>query len=88
MTADQLDIELVQDTERARWAATVLKRYHHDTDLDRLLRTRLVRIDDHLRGGHSHPVLTLGLGFADCHESMPFFAVTRTNALALGDRQP
>ncbi len=70
MTADGLDIELVKDTERARWAATVLKRYHRDTDLDRLLRTRLIRIDDQLRGGHSHPVLTLGLGFADCDERL------------------
>ncbi len=70
MTADGLDIELVKDTERARWAATVLKRYRGDTDLDRLLRTRLIRIDDQLRGGHSHPVLTLGLGFADCDERL------------------
>ena len=70
MTVDELDIELVQDTERARWAASILKRYHHDTDLDRLLRTRLIRIDDQLRGGHSHPVLTLGLGFADCDERL------------------
>jgi hypothetical protein len=70
MAAHELDIELIQGTERARWAATVLKRYHRDTDLDRLLRTRRIRIDDQLGGGYSHPVLTLGLGLADCDERL------------------